>query len=202
MNIKKIFALIIFCLFATTKSHAGILFPWVPFVKLYTGVDYQKPSISNYQMTNENSFSSDLFKLNNANAHIGLRLFDYIGLEFGYNNTKKELYGNEFTQNDPLKVNIRQKYTDIKLYIPLIWSLVSSVDLFVNYGVADLAISASEKEAMRTDAKSSRRYGGGIELSILGTVSARAGYLVLDRKLDDLNSKLKYSYVGLNLYWL
>lgn len=200
----KIFAIALFFIFSCNYSNAGILFPWNPIMNVYTGVDYQRVSVSDYKIQNRD-ITKDITSLKNTNLFIGVRAFKFLGLETGYNQIKKDII-NKTLDSEYKDFKLSQKYLDVKFYLPVISLLAVSVDLYANYGLASIDSSLRNYQTgikETSNVTTASRYGIGLETSLFGTVSARTGWTRLAKKIDILDNKyLDTTYFGLSVYLL
>ena len=202
---KIFFASLILFFGSALDGRCGVLLPWNPVMKAYIGVDYTNYKIQNHEIKHNTSIQ-DFGRFRNYNLFAGVRIFKYFGVETGFLHSGQDIKNQSISGDAYKYFSMNQKYIDGKLYFPLINNMLFSMDLFTSYGVTDFNAStvdlSNNNQAIATEHRSGR-YGGGLEMSLFGAVSARAGVNVLENKLAILdNQRLTNYYLGFSLYLL
>ncbi len=202
MYTRLIFLLIIvFAVFLGGKNtNAGILVPWNPIASLNVGLDYQMPGVTSFS-ANRGDATEDLKKFENSNIYAGVRVLRYFGVEAGVNKINTDFQ----IDNDITNLALKQVYFDGKLFLPIISTIPFSLDGYVSYGVANISSFAAKDlhsgALTNSEINNAERVGLGLESTILGNFSARAGWYTLVQQIDVMGDKrLHAGYVGFSFY--
>ncbi|QED23370.1 hypothetical protein [Candidatus Deianiraea vastatrix] len=204
---KAIFIFLsIFLVFLQNIAQASIFNPFSSIATLNIGYDYIYPKFNGYSRHNSD-IASDAFKFKSSNVYAGLRLFRYFGIETGYSRILSR-FTDPYLSTD---LNFKQSYVEGKIFLPIISTPIFSIDGYASYGFSKINAQAiyldlySVKNlnlASGVENHNAKKYGIGLEASIIGTFAARVGYYRLDRKIEIMdNKKLDAVYAGVSMYF-
>lgn len=193
-------------------DNSSALLGFSPFgfmLKPYVGFDITKPTTNSdlYSINDISTSRADAMKLRNINFIAGLRIHKYFGVEVGYEKFNKNFSihdtGMASVYGDQSLMSFNSKSTNLMLYLPIFDILGNRLELYSSLGVARVSGSIATDAGTFVTNQGVMKLGAGVQASLFGTLSARAGVDYYNMKIHPVMNNGIFMYkVGLSMYFL